>query len=168
MLESHHCPFGTAEAPCGFTRAKLQNPIQGHTVISLSIERFIHGRLYLVSLQNASVLLALVYIFSMQTVYSVFSTRFLNSGFWARGRLYTVSIGEKIKRSCSPSTKKSKLGVNWTAWVGAWDVIRLLLASELLGLLCSHIDWTALIPTGSLRSLKSSELDPTPGCLFWV
>lgn len=31
-------------------------------------------------------------------------------------------------------------------------MIRLLLASELLGLLCSHIDWTAPIPTGSLRS----------------
>lgn len=31
-------------------------------------------------------------------------------------------------------------------------MIRLLLASELLGLLCSHIDWTAPIQTGSLRS----------------
>lgn len=28
----------------------------------------------------------------------------------------------------------------------------LLLASEVQGLLCSHIDWTALIPTGSLRN----------------
>lgn len=83
----------------------------------------------------------------------MFPHRFLNRGFWARGRLYTASIGEKIKRSCSPSWKKSKLGVNWTAWAGAWDVmIRLLLASEVLGLLCSHIDWTAPIPTGSLRS----------------
>lgn len=151
MLESHHCPFGTAEAPCGFNRAKLQNPIQGHTKIPLSIQSSIHLRLHLVSLQSASV--CWPYILSMQTVYCVFSPRFLNSGFWARGRLYTVSIGEKIKRSCSPSWKKSKLGVNWTAWAGAWDVmIRLLLASELLGLLCSHIDWTAPTPTGSLRS----------------
>lgn len=31
-------------------------------------------------------------------------------------------------------------------------MIRLLLASEVLGLLCSHTDWTAPIPTGSLRS----------------
>lgn len=82
-----------------------------------------------------------------------------NSGFWAWGRLYTVSIGEKIKRSCSPSWKKSKLGVNWTAWAGAWDVmIRLLLASELLGLLCSHIDWTAPRTNWILKKPR----DPSP------
>lgn len=97
-------------------------------------------------------LLAL-YPFNATRLLCVFP-RSLNSRFWARGRLYPVSIGEKIKRSCSPSWKKSKLGVNRTAWAGAWDVMirLLLLASELLGLLCSHIDWTVPIPTGSLRS----------------
>lgn len=165
MLESHHCPFGTAEAPCGFNRAQLQNPVQGHTKKNPSPFKDPFMGVNIVSLQNA---LSFGSISFQCKPFTVFSS-FVNSGFWARGRLYTVSIGEKIKRSCSPSWKKSKLGVNWTARVGAWDVmIRLLLASELLGLLCSHIDWSAPIPTGSLRSLKSSELDPTPGCLFWV
>lgn len=38
MLESHHCPFGTAEAPHGFNRAKIQyrvkhthTPARAHT-----------------------------------------------------------------------------------------------------------------------------------------
>lgn len=151
MLKSHLCPFWTTEAPCGFSRIKLQNPIQGHAKITVSIQSSIHCLLHLVSLQSAAFFLALYHLSANSL--PCFPHRFLNRGFWARGRLYTVSIGEKIKRSCSPSWKKSKLGVNWTAWAGAWDVmIRLLLASEVLGLLCSHIDWTAPIPTGSLRS----------------
>lgn len=112
----------------------------------------LHSLAFTFSVLTKCIGLLALYPFNANRLLCVFS-RFLNSGFWARGRLYTVSIGEKIKRSCSPSWKKSKLGVNWTAWAGAWDVmIRLLLASELLGLLCSHIDWTAPIPTGSLRS----------------
>ena len=35
MLESHLCPFETAEAPCGLNKAKVQNPIQGHPKIPL-------------------------------------------------------------------------------------------------------------------------------------
>lgn len=69
MLESHHCPFGTAEAPYGFNRAKLKNPIQGHTKIPLFIQCSIHWRLCLVSFQKCTGPLCL----SMQTVYSVFS-----------------------------------------------------------------------------------------------
>lgn len=147
MLESHHCPFGTAEAPCGFNRAKLQNPIQGHTKIPLSIQSSIHWRLHLVSLQSASV--CWPYTLSMQTVYCVFSPRFLNSGFWARGRLYTVSIGEKIKRSCSPSWKKIEaggelncmsrgLGCDDKAAAGKWST-RSTLQPHWLD--CTHTNW---------------------------
>lgn len=154
MLESHHCPFGTAEAPCGFNRAKLQKSNTGsHKNPPLYSK--LHSLAFTFSVLTKCIALLALYPFNANRLLCVFPPRFLNSGFWARGRLYTVSIGEKIKRSCSPSwrKKKSKLGVNWTAWAGAWDVmIRLLLASELLGLLCSHIDWTAPIPTGSLRS----------------
>lgn len=45
----------------------------------------------------------------MQTVYCVSLPSFY-SGFWTRGRLYRVSIGDKIKRSCSPSWKKIEAG----------------------------------------------------------
>lgn len=59
MLESHRCPFGTSEAPRAFNWAKLQNPIQGHTKIPLSIQSSIQWRLHLVSLPSASDVLAL-------------------------------------------------------------------------------------------------------------
>lgn len=110
MLESHLCPFGTTEAPCGFNRAKLQNPIQGHPKIPLSFQSSIHWRLHLVFLPKCPGLLA-VYFFNANRLLC-FPHRFLNRGFWAIGRLSTVSIGGEIKRSCSPSWKKSKLGVN--------------------------------------------------------
>lgn len=111
MLESHHCPFGTAEAPCGFNRAQLQNPMQGHT--HTHKKKNLHSKIHswvLIFCVFTKFIVLWLYILSMQTVYSVFSTSFVNSGFWARGRLYTVSIGEKIKRSCSPSWKKIEAG----------------------------------------------------------
>lgn len=95
MLESHHCPFGTAEAPCGFNRAKLQNPIQGHTKIPLSIHSSIHWRLYLVCLQSASV--CWPYILSMQTVYCVFPPGFL-----------IVALGQDEDFTQSQSGRKSR------------------------------------------------------------
>lgn len=106
MLESHHCPFGTAEAPCGFNRAKLQNPIQGHSKIPLSIQSSIHWRLHLVSLHPS-----VGPISSQCKPFTVcFPPGCLIVAFGQRGRLYTVSIGEKIKRSCSPSWKKIEAG----------------------------------------------------------
>lgn len=147
MLESHLCPFWTTEAPCGFSRIKLQNPIQGHAKITVSIQSSIHCLLHLVSLQSAAFFLALYHLSANSL--PCFPHRFLNRGFWARGRLYTVSIGEKIKRSCSPSWKKIEAGgelncmsrdLGWDdkAAAGKWSTWSTLQPHWLD---CTHTNW---------------------------
>lgn len=82
-------------------------------------------------------------------------SRFLNSGFWARGRLYTVSIGGENQEILFAFLGKKKIeaGGELNCLSRGLDVmIRLLLASLLLGLRSSHSDWTAPTPTGSLGS----------------
>lgn len=159
MLESHHCPFGTAEAPHGFNRARIQYRVT-HKNTHSSFKAAFNGG-YISSLYKKYAL-----VFTVQS--SDLLPPALFSSFWARMRLYTVSIRRENQEIVFAflGEKKSKLGVNWTAWVGARDVmIRLLLASELLGPTlqphwqdCTHTNWI----------LQSSEVDATPDCLFWV
>lgn len=87
-----------------------------------------------------------------------FPPRFLNSGFWARGRLYTVWIGEKIKRSCTPSWKKIEargelncmsrgLGCDDKAAAGKWTT-RCTLQPHWLD--CTHTNWILKKPRDSI------------------
>lgn len=110
MLESHHYPFGTAEALCGFNRAKLQNPIQGNIKIPHSVQSAIHWRLHLVSLQGASICWS--GIISMQTIYCVFPPRFLKVAFGQEGDFTQSQSGRKSRDLVRLHGKKSKLGVN--------------------------------------------------------
>lgn len=106
MLESHHCPFGTAEAPHGFNRAKIQyrvkhthTPARAHTHTRTHIHTNPHSSFkaafnsaYISCLYKRKKYIGLLHR-SAQTICSVFSHQLSSVAFGGRVRLYTVSIG---------------------------------------------------------------------------